>query len=406
MKHGGFRRKRLFWQIYLTLLVSIVVLCVVGAGFWKITDRGPVANWREGTARILLAILPPANASDAEQGAVVARLAAAIPAAIELRAADGRVIARHGQVGEHKFYVVHLADGRSVAARIGDWDDDGGWGFLRVLLIVGLGIAALAWPIVRLIVRRLEVMRRGVEHWGAGDLSVRLPVVGRDELAVLARSFNTAAARVEALVRSNRSLLANASHELRSPLARLRLAVELMDGDADDARRAEAIRSLAEVDDLVEEILLASRLDARATLDRDERIDLLALAAEVVARHDATLDGEPAEIVGDARLLRRLLRNLLDNAARHGRPPVNVRLRVVPAGVEICIADHGPGVPLAERERLFEPFYRPPGASEAAGGWGLGLALVRQIAERHGGTVRIDDGVGGGSVFVVTLPPA
>lgn len=402
----GFRRKRLFWQIYLLLLVSLVALTLVAGAFWALTGGDSPGRWRDRVGRIVEAVLPPATATDAEQQAATTRLADAMGATLELRAPDGRLIAQHGPPSDHKPYTVRLSDGRLATARVGDWDEGGGWGFLRVLIIVGFGVALLAWPVVRLIVRRLEGMRRGVERWGGGDLSVRLPADGRDELAVLAQSFNAAAARVEDLVRSNRSLLANASHELRSPLARLRLAVEMMDGDADDARRAEAVRSLAEVDDLVEEILLASRLDARATLDRHERIDLLALAAEVVARHDATLDGEPAEVAGDPRLLRRLLRNLLDNAARHGRPPVLVRLRVAAGGVELRISDGGPGVPPAERARLFEPFYRPPGASEAAGGWGLGLALVRQIAERHGGAVRIDDRPGGGSDFVVTLPLA
>src|SRR5690606_25210272 len=123
------------------------------------------------------------------------------------------------------------------------------------------------------------------------------------------------------------------------------------------------------------------------------------------ARVDAVLDAESVEVKGDARLLRRLVRNLLENARRYGGgTPITVSLAMAGNTVALQICDEGPGVPPAEREKIFEPFYRLPGASEREGGVGLGLALVRQIARRHSGEVVCTDRHGRGSCFVVTLP--
>nr|WP_234894188.1 HAMP domain-containing sensor histidine kinase [Sinorhizobium fredii] len=191
---------------------------------------------------------------------------------------------------------------------------------------------------------------------------------------------------------------------MRSPLARLRVAIDLYEQAPDEKRKEEIVRNLAELDTLVEEILLASRLDHVEKLDAPELVDLLALVAEEGARNGVEVSGTPAIIKGDARLLGRLVRNLMQNALRHGRPPVSATVARVGGAVELTVRDHGPGVPESESARVFEPFYRPSGRSEAAGGWGLGLALVRQIAERHGGAVRYESQLGGGACFVVKLP--
>ena len=302
-----------------------------------------------------------------------------------------------------------------------------GLGLVILLVLLFVGVAAGAYPVVRRLTRRLEALKQGVEQFGAGQLDHRVAVQGRDEVAAVATSFNVAAQRVEALVRSHQSLLANASHELRSPLARMKMAVSLLDDTAAPDQRERLKREIdtnvAELDALVEEVLLASRLNSAPQRDRDAPVELLGIAAEEAARVNASVTGAPLTVFGDERLLRRAMRNLLENATRYGgveveievNAPVAAQLDGPPdaperAGVPthaaravIRVTDRGAGVPEAMRERIFEPFFRLPGHAEEAGGVGLGLSLVQQIAQRHGGSVRCDPRVGGGSCFVLEL---
>jgi signal transduction histidine kinase len=159
----------------------------------------------------------------------------------------------------------------------------------------------------------------------------------------------------------------------------------------DDARRAKMVSDY--LGEAIDEILLASRLEAVKELDVDEEVDLLGLASEECARYDAIeLEGRPVTVRGDPRLLRRMIRNLLENARRHGAPPIAVSVGRAGGGVELRVCDHWPGIAEAERESVFRPFHR-----------GLGLALVRQIARRHAGEARYLGREQTGSCFVVSL---
>ena len=282
-----------------------------------------------------------------------------------------------------------------------------GVGVFVVLVILFIAVALGAYPVVRRLTRRLESLKHGVEQFGAGKLNYRVAVTGRDEVAAVASSFNVAAARVEALVHSHQSLLANASHELRSPLARMKMAVSMLEDATPaqrDALKREIDTNVAELDALVEEVLLASRLDAAPTPERNEPVELLGMAAEEAARVDAAVVGAPTTVVGEDRLLRRALRNLLENARRYGGAEVEVSVQAQAHEAVVRVSDRGPGVPEAMRERIFESFFRLPGHAEQAGGVGLGLSLVKQIAQRHGGSVRCEGRDGGGSCFVLSLP--
>jgi signal transduction histidine kinase len=287
----------------------------------------------------------------------------------------------------------------------------GGLGLAALSLVLFAAIALGAWPVVRRLTRRLEALRQGVEAFGAGALHQRVAEDGRDEVAALGASFNRAAARIEALLQSHRSLLANASHELRSPLARLKMAVSMIEdvpASQREALKREIHANVGELDALVEEVLLASRLDASAAPQPGaDTLDLLALAAEEAARLQVPAEGQSVVVTGDERLLRRALRNLLENAQRYGGAEIVVHVqRAADGRAEVCVCDRGPGVPEACRERIFEAFFRLPGHAERAGGVGLGLSLVRQIAERHGGSVRCEPRDGGGSCFRLSLPAA
>jgi signal transduction histidine kinase len=270
--------------------------------------------------------------------------------------------------------------------------------FVSLALLIGIA----AFPIVRQISRRLERLQRGVEALSAGNFTARVSVEGRDEVGRLAMAFNEALARIEELVGAHKALLANASHELRTPLTRIRLAVELTKEQVDARHRAGLEQDIAELDRLVDEILLASRLDAVTEMTSAEELDLLALAAEECARYEeAQLEGTSVALRGDPRLLRRMLRNLLENARRHGAPPTQVRVARGSGVATITVCDSGPGVPPSEFEAVFRPFYRPKD-SDSHSGAGLGLSLVRQIATRHGGEAHCEV-LNGRSCFVVTL---
>jgi signal transduction histidine kinase len=283
------------------------------------------------------------------------------------------------------------------------------YNLLATFALVAVAVALGAYPVVRRLTKRLEALQHGVQRWGDGDLSLRLPEDGEDEVAFLARRFNVAADRIQSLLLAHKALLANASHELRSPLARIRMGLELLRSRPDEAALQEITRNIHELDQLIDEILLASRLDASPDdLGPLEPVDLVGLCAEECARVQADFESPAGltqlQVHGVARLLRRAVRNLLENARRHGAGEVRLTLSASEQVVRIQVCDRGPGVPPAYRERIFEPFFRLPGASERDGGVGLGLALVRSIALRHGGQVRCTDHADGGACFVLELP--
>jgi len=410
--------RRLYLQIYVAFLGILAVFAVLVGVAWH---HGGLAIDEEetlsGAASLVAERLPPDAGPDAQRAALRA-LAGRLRLNLTLWSADGRDVAsvgdrlpypgaqahsgwmpaRGGPVG-----VLRLPDGRLLVARSPRRR------LLHASLVVivallGAAVAIGAFPVARRLTRRLERLRAGVEGLGAGDLATRVRVEGRDEIAALAASFNAAADRIQALVGAQRTLLASASHELRSPLARIRVALELM-GESRPDLRSRVSRDIAELDELIGELLLASRLQAVEQLEQREDVDLLGLAAEEGARAGAEVAGRPALVRGDPRLLRRLVRNLIENATRHGAPPVEVA--VEDGGrVRLQVSDRGPGVAEAERERIFEPFYRVSSQGGESAGSGLGLALVRQIARRHGGEARCLGRVGGGSTFEVDLPPA
>jgi signal transduction histidine kinase len=412
---------RLYLRFYIALVASLILFVLATATLWHFTG-GSVEQAGITLGRLVQNVLPAADSPAAEQQEALRRLAAGLNGDVTLFDKDGMPVAsigrplpppgltRHHTMGmvpwdRGPLSYVPLADGRWLAASVPFI----GYGhprfiFHSMLALLAVAIGVAAFPIVRQITRRLERLQRGVESLGAGDLTARVAVEGRDEVARLAGSFNRAASQIEQLVQGHKALLANASHELRTPLARIRLALELMQDSADTNRKIGLEQDIAELDWLVDEILLASRLDAVTEAMSAEEIDLLALAAEECARYDeAQLEGALIGIHGDARLLRRLLRNLLENARRHGAPPTQVRIARDAAAATITVWDNGPGVPQSEFENVFKPFYRPKDAGNRAG-TGLGLALVRQIARRHGGDARCTVMEDGRSCFVVTLP--
>ncbi|HKZ07434.1 MAG TPA: HAMP domain-containing sensor histidine kinase [Methylomirabilota bacterium] len=410
--------RRLYLRIYLAVLASLVVFAVAAAIGWRLLGDGSGAGF-DAAAVLAQNVLPPAAAPAAEQQAALERLAGDLRADIALFTADRRPLAAVGQAlpapapdrergGWLRAWgppagVVHLRDGRWLVARMHPPHRPHGAPFLLTLGLLALAVGIGAYPVARRLTARLERLQMGVESLGAGNLAARVRVEGRDEVARLAESFNRAAGRIEALVGAHKTLLAHASHELRTPLTRIRMAVELLERDADPGRRRDLERDIAELDALIDDLLLASRLDAVTEREADEDVDLLALASEECARYEqVAVEGQAVVVRGDPRLLRRLIRNLVDNAQRYGAPPVEVHVRAAGGHAELTVLDQGAGIPDAEREDVFRPFRRLGG--DAGAGTGLGLALVRQIARRHGGEARYLGRVGSRTGFVVTVP--
>lgn len=416
-------RKRLHLQIYFAILASLVLTVVLTGLLWGLFGRDRLfEEVYDITGRLVNATLPSLAAPDTEQREAVRRLGEALEIDITLYSPQRRLIASHGRIspppspragrrgGWHRLgrgsqWVLELPDGRWFVADLGP--RAARHPVLGLILFLGsvvLAVGLVAYPLVRRLTRRLERLQKGVERIGSGDLSVRVDVEGKDEIASLAHSFNVAAERIEKLVGAHRLLLANASHELRTPLARIRLGIEMMKSGIDPAREAALRADIGELEALIDEILLMSRLDAGASVDRTKFVDLVALAAEECARYDTCeVSGSAPEISGDEQLLRRMIRNVLENAQLHGRPPVRVEFSSDSGCLKMAVRDAGPGVAPAERERVFQPFFRSPGRQNVKG-YGLGLPLVRQIAQAHGGTAEFLDPAANGAVIEVRLP--
>jgi signal transduction histidine kinase len=425
---------RLYIRIYLTVLGSLLVFALLAglaAAMLSVFDDEERRPWGDMGADVAERLLP-ADRAPAALDAELEYWRERTGFSLMLLSSGGEPIAQSGmfppdirdRIEERRggsrriwrarggLFGLTMNDGRRLLALGPDngrrWFRHLRW--LAALLGIGLAVGIAAYPLVRHLARRLERLETGVAAFGDGDLTARVPVSGRDEIARLAVTFNASADRIEDLLNAHRSLLANASHELRSPLSRLRMAVANLDlAGAGEPVRDEINRNIEELDELVEEVLLASRLQANAASEiRWEEVDLVGLLAEECARFNAELEAPPGEtpaIEGDSRLLRRLFRNLLDNSSRYaGEEPTSVNFRTDGPEIRISVCDRGPGIPEAEREAVFEPFHRLKNTPESAAGTGLGLALVRQIALRHGGSVRCEPREGGGACFEIRLP--
>jgi signal transduction histidine kinase len=436
-RHHG---KRLFWRIFRHGLFLMGLVSLAGAlvslsfgGWWnemdrvsryvvqQVSERGndPVALRRElARVRDMLGVESTVYEADAR---TVRASSADPPLAPVLSPGE---TAPRGFPG-HSGRALSLPGGRQVvfafAGRRGHPEHA-----LAALGAILLAIALGSVPLARSIARPVEQLTRAARRLGEGDLGTRVRLCGPGEVGELGRAFDEMAERIEALVRSEKELLANVSHEVRTPLARIRVALELAaEGDLERARRflAEIGADLDELDHLVEDVLSAARLDLAASgsgawpLQR-ARLDPATLLAEVAGQFRERWPGRELveengaalpELDGDAGLLRRMLRNLLDNAAKYSEAPAPVALaaRPAPQGVLLEIRDRGIGIAAEDLPRLFTPFFRSDRSrARGTGGFGLGLALARRIAAAHGGAIAVESAEGEGTLVRVTLPAA
>ena len=407
--------KRLSYQIYLTILLCLVVVVILAGVFWRrAADSGPTRHAFALVSELAHKSLPAASASPSDQAEALNALGEKLDLRLSLYADNGALIGHVGRKippprADRKrsgfiwrrggpTWAVVLPDGRALLVRHkrrhqhrhGFWHP--GLRLVAVLGLIALIVAISAWPVVRGLTRRLEKLQTGVEKFGRGDLTTRVDIKGRDEIAQLAQSFNDSAERIEDLVHAHKHLLAGASHELRTPLSRLRLGIDRLKEKANPKDRAALEQDISELNTLIEELLLSSKLDALRDLEMHEDVDLLALAAEETSRFTgASATGTPLVIKGDRFLLQRLVRNLIDNGLKHGKAPVEVAVERQGDKAIFSVTDEGAGFDADQIEQAFKPFYRGRNRGRI-GGSGLGLALVRQIATRHGGTATIAAG--------------
>ncbi|WP_327095744.1 HAMP domain-containing histidine kinase [Nocardia vinacea] len=281
---------------------------------------------------------------------------------------------------------------------------------LPVLLLV---VAVVTWLVTRRALRPVEAIRSELAEIMGGDLSRRVPEpAARDEIARLAATTNATLAALEESAERQRRFIADAAHELRSPIASLRAQLEVARAHPRLLELDGLIGDTIRLEHLAADLLLLARLDA-GEQPRSERVELAALIHDELARRigdrlpvDTVIPDDSVAVTGSRTQLARVLGNLVDNAQRHAATTVRVSLeRTVDHMVVLAVADDGRGVPAADRDRIFQRFVRLDDArSRDEGGAGLGLAIVADVVNRHAGRIRVGDSADGGARFIVTLP--
>lgn len=281
-----------------------------------------------------------------------------------------------------------------------------------IIALIGIAVLSLCYLAVRWVFIPIRWMQEGAARIGRGDLDYRIPTPRRDELGDLSRDINEMADDVQGMLEAKRQLMLAISHELRSPLTRSKVALEMLD---DDATKRSLLEDIQEMERLITDLLESEALNTRHAILRREPVNLQELVDSVLevdfGYTDKPLVAEVEEGLPvmnlDTTRIRLLLRNLIDNALRFnpdGAPPVKVKVRCVQDEVEITVEDHGPGIAPEDLAKVTEPFYRAdPARSRATGGFGLGLYLCRRIVEAHGGRLNIYSEAQAGTRAVVRL---
>jgi signal transduction histidine kinase len=442
---GPALRKRIWAHLFVVLIVGIFASGVVFTTGWRTAF---IRSTGGRLARHVASLISPHFDDAAERNAIARHVSEELDLDVTVRAIDGQALTvagtefpplspddlaelRRGEiVSEHapRFFIAApiIVDGqvRGVLEASPVYRSFRMPSLWRPVVLIGVimliaGVAS--GPLARRISAPVERLTAVVRRFGEGDLSARVtPGRGRwqwrhrhrppDELEQLTRAFNEMAERIEMLVRGQKELLANVSHELRSPLARIRVALELLPRDARNETRLKDVEAdLVELDRLIEDVLTATRLEASGLPAHLGAVDVGQLLAQLVARaeHDPATAGKTVRASGgegiivtaDGALLKRALWNLVENAAKYGAPPIELGAARDDKMVALTVKDAGAGIAPDERERVFEPFYRGDKARTPGNGFGLGLTLARRVAEAHGGHITVD-----GALFTLRIP--
>jgi two-component system OmpR family sensor kinase len=395
-------RRIFFWfgaSILLTMVASVGVMGAFGSNSWRHTMDDVEGLAADRFERVW------------DDPAARAELASALSSRLELdlavRDAASGEVQQYGALCRHVEYRIHVTRGGQALGTVeacAGRHHASGMSFLLPFGVAALVLWAASGRIARSLTRPLGELTRVTQEIGAGNLKARAQVNPflDGEASVLGGAINDMAGRIEKQMGDQRELLAAVSHELRTPLARIRLLTELArTGGAERKTLDDLDREVMEIDALVGDLLASSRLDFSAlSIHRLEvaAVTRRALERAGVSAEKLTLDALDAQVDGDATLLARALANLLDNAQRHGGGVAAVHVRATASEVAFEVEDAGPGFDSGEPARAFDAFWhRPKDAERDAGGLGLGLSLVKRIAEAHGGRAYAENRPEGGA---------
>ncbi len=419
-------QRRLFVWFGVTIVATVVAvaLCFGLFGTSSVTFRNRI----EAVGRLVAEQFQGVWAKPAERRALAERFSRALEIGVTVETPDGTVLEHVGPECKHRSHAaVDVVDGGRLLGRVRGCMEGRKTPlpFLSALAAAAFTIwVASAWIAHRL-TRPLGELVRVTREIGAGKLTARVRL-GRHqagEVGGLANAINEMAERLEKQLRDQRELLAAVSHEIRSPLARLRVLAELARSEASRERAVQDLeREIVEIDELVGKLLANSRLDFEALSTK--RLPAVELARRALESADLPGDvledlSDDAVVEVDPTLIGRALANVLDNASTHGGGVLRVRLEREPAGrspreaalgqvprdqVRFEVIDRGPGIEKAELPRIFEPFYRS--GQRGHGSLGLGLSLVDRIVRAHGGSVFAHNRPEGGASVGLKLPVA
>ena len=297
------------------------------------------------------------------------------------------------------------------------------WQLNSVFLIIAVAALILALIMSRVLTNPITNLSRTMRRMGEGDLSVRVPEKGSGELRQLAENYNTMAAQLENMDQSRNQFVSNASHELKTPLATMKIMLETMiyEPEMPGELRQEFMEDMNhEIDRLtgiITDLLTLTKMDNRQDAMKNEEIDMTALTEEILrllqpaaGKRSQRLESRVTPgvfMTGDRTKLNQVLYNLIDNGMKYTQDGGTIRVTLDDAGENLVwrVKDNGVGIPKADQEHIFDRFYRVDKArSRETGGTGLGLSIVRQMVTLHGGTISVESEPGKGSCFTVTLP--
>jgi signal transduction histidine kinase len=279
------------------------------------------------------------------------------------------------------------------------------WRVLLTLAILLVAVLALSYFAVRWVTRPLQLLATAADELGRDINRPPLPEGGPVEVSRAARAFNTMQARLVRFIDERTRLLAAMSHDLKTPLTRMRLRAELLE---DEALREKFEKDLLEMEAMVTQTLEfmrgLSRREPAQLVDIMELLESLRADNEAMGRNVAVDGRSSRPWSGSPQLLKRCIANLVDNAVLYGKR-AEIRVDDGPDQLTIRVRDHGPGIPEGEIDKVFEPFHRLEGSrSRETGGTGLGLSIARSIAQAHGGEIQLRNREDGGLEAILSLP--